>query len=218
MPTSQSLQFYVKGMVIVMKLIDIAVIIFSYFLGCINTGYYYVRLFYKQDVRSVGTNVTGALNVSRVSGKRGFIITFLGDALKGALVVVVSYLLHCNNIVTMAAILMVLLGHILPIQLKFRGGKGLSTALGAYLAFYPLAVIYWFLTFLIILLFVKRYTVSCLFALTLLPLELFILGYQASMVLFYLLFTIVIVFAGRNNIKEYILDRAYQGKDKKTRQ
>jgi glycerol-3-phosphate acyltransferase PlsY len=197
-----------------MDFIDIAVILISYLLGCVNTGYYYVRLFYRQDIRTLGTNATGAYNVSRIGGKKGFIITFLGDALKGAVLVLLCRLLKLGDIVTMTSILAVIIGHILPFQLKFKGGKGLSTAFGAFLAFHPLLILFWFLTSVAFFPIIRRYTVTCLFALMLLPLELFIADYPIVMVVYFFLYMLVIIYACRNNFREYINERAYQGKGK----
>ncbi|HWT74458.1 MAG TPA: glycerol-3-phosphate acyltransferase [Mobilitalea sp.] len=187
------------------------VIILSYLMGCFNTGYYYVKLRYGQDVRTVGINVTGAYNVSKVAGKLGFIITFLGDALKGGLSVLLCRWLNLSDTMTMISILLVIVGHIFPFQLKFKGGKGLSTAFGAFLAFHPLWVIYWFLTCVIFFPIFRRYTITCLFALMLLPLELFIGNYPWKMIVFAILYAILILFACRNNLLEYVKARAYQG-------
>lgn len=195
-----------------MDFMNISVIILSYLLGCFNTGYYYVRFIYRKDVRTVGTNVTGAVNVSRISGKKGFIITFLGDALKGAIAVLLCRILLLSDIVTLVCILMVITGHILPIQLKFKGGKGLSTAFGAFLAFHPMVILFWLITSIVFFPFVRRYTVTCLFALTLLPLEIFIFDFPMTMIIFFVVYTILIIFACRGNFKEYINERAYQGK------
>jgi glycerol-3-phosphate acyltransferase PlsY len=195
----------------------IAVVIFSYLLGCFNTGYYYIRFFYKKDVRTVGTNVTGAYNVSKLGGKKGFIITFLGDALKGALPVIICRLLIVDDAVIMMCILMVIIGHIFPVQLKFKGGKGLSTAFGAFLALHPIIIVFWLVTSILFFPFVRRYTVTCLFALTFLPLELFIFDYPLLIVIYFILFIIVIIYACRGNFTDYIKERAYHGKtgDKK---
>jgi len=172
-----------------MELMDIVLILLSYLLGCFNTGFYYTRYFYKQDIRAVGTNVTGAMNVSRVAGKKGFVITFLGDALKGAFVVVLCRLLKLSDITILLSILLVIMGHIFPFQLKFRGGKGLSTLIP----------------------FIRRYTVTSLFALMLLPLELFIADYPWKMIGFILLYVILLIFACRDNLKDYVRTRAYEG-------
>lgn len=198
-----------------MELKNILVIMLSYLLGCFNTGYYYIRYFYKQDIRTVGTNVTGALNVSRIAGKKGFVITFLGDALKGILVVVVCRLLRLEDTITMLSILMVLLGHILPFQLKFHGGKGLSTAFGAFLVLDPFIILLLLATCAVLLPFLRRYTITSLFALMILPLELFVFDYSSKTVFFFIVYMLLLVFACRNNLKDYILTRAYQGKSGK---
>ncbi|MDF2942158.1 MAG: glycerol-3-phosphate acyltransferase [Herbinix sp.] len=197
-----------------MEYVDILIIIFSYLLGCINTGYYYTSFFYKQDIRAVGTNVTGAMNVSRIAGKKGFVITFLGDALKGALVVIICRLLQLKDITVMFCILMVILGHIFPLQLKFHGGKGLSTAVGAFLVLDPLLIIFLLITCAALLPFIRRYTVTSLFALMLLPLELFIDDYSWLTIGFIFLYMLILVFACRDNLKDYLQSRAYQGKGK----
>lgn len=187
------------------------ILILSYLLGCFNTGYYYIQLAYKQDVRTVGTNVTGAYNVSRIGGKKGFIITFLGDALKGAIPVVLCRLLYLDDTIIMLSILAVLLGHIFPFQLNFKGGKGLSTAVGAFFAFQPLWVLYWIMLCIVLLPIIRRYTITCLFALVLLPVALFIGDYTLQMILFIVLYAIIIFIACRDNLMDYLKVRAYQG-------
>lgn len=198
-----------------MEMKDIIMIILSYLLGCICTGYYYVRLFHKKDIRDIGTKVTGAYNVSRLSGRKGFIITFAGDAVKGALPVLLCRLLGLSDITILFCIFMVLLGHILPVQLKFKGGKGLSTAFGAFLAFHPLIILLWLVTSVLLFPLVRRYTITCLFALSLLPLVLFIADYSPEVILFFILYALLILYAGRSNLKDYINERAYQGTKKR---
>jgi glycerol-3-phosphate acyltransferase PlsY len=192
---------------------DILVIVISYLLGCINTGYYYVRLIHKEDIRTIGTKVTGAYNVSRISGKKGFIITFIGDALKGALTVLLCRALAVSDIVVMLCILMVLAGHILPFQLKFRGGKGLSTAFGAFIAFNPVIILFWLAASIVFFPLVRRYTVTVLFALMFLPFELFIFDYPYKIIIFFILYAVLIIFACRSNFQEFIRQRAYHGKN-----
>lgn len=194
---------------------DIAAIIVSYLIGCFNTGYYYVRLFHREDIREIGTKVTGAYNVSRIAGKKGFIITFLGDALKGALVVFLCRILKLEDPVMLLCILMVLLGHIFPFQLRFQGGRGLSTAFGAFLAFHPVVILYWLITSIICFMLIRRYTVTCLSALILLPVELFILDYPPVVILFFLLYMLTIIYACRDNLKDFLKERAYQGRRRK---
>jgi len=191
---------------------DILAIVLSYLLGCINTGYYYVRLMHKQDIRTIGTKVTGAYNVSRLAGKKGFIVTFLGDALKGALAVLLCCLIASTELILLLCILMVLAGHIFPFQLAFKGGKGLSTAFGAFLAFNPIIILMWLLSSIVFFPFVRKYTITVLFALMILPLELFIFDFSYRTIIFFILYAFLIVFACRSNLQEFIRERAYHGR------
>jgi len=192
---------------------DIIAIVLSYLLGCINTGYYYVRLVHKQDIRTIGTKVTGAYNVSRLAGKKGFVVTFIGDALKGAIVVLICRFMAVADTVLLLSILLVLAGHIFPFQLKFRGGKGLSTAFGAFLLFNPIIILMWLVASIVFFPFVRRYTVTVLFALVFLPFELFIFDYPYKIIFFFILYAVLIVFACRSNLQEFIKERAYHGRN-----
>jgi len=192
---------------------DIIAIVLSYLLGCINTGYYYVRLVHKQDIRTIGTKVTGAYTVSRLAGKKGFVITFIGDALKGAIVVLICRFMAVADTVLLLSILLVLAGHIFPFQLKFRGGKGLSTAFGAFLLFNPIIILMWLVASIVFFPFVRRYTVTVLFALVFLPFELFIFDYPYKIIFFFILYAVLIVFACRSNLQEFIKERAYHGRN-----
>ena len=185
------------------------VMIISYSFGCFNTGYYYAHRFLKRDIREVGTSVTGAMNVSRLAGKKGFALTFLGDAIKGTLVVLLSKGMEMKDWRVLLSIFLVLLGHIFPVQLQFRGGKGMSTIFGALIAYQPMYILYLFLTCVVIYPFVRRYTITSLYALLIFPLELFLAGYSATIVIFSISWSGLIILACRSNIKEYVRDKAY---------
>jgi acyl phosphate:glycerol-3-phosphate acyltransferase len=106
----------------------------AYAVGCFNTGYYLVKVFRERDIRDVHSGATGARNVGRILGRWGFIATFAGDALKGALVIWSARAVGADTRFIPWLAPLVVAGHIFPLQLGFRGGKGLSTALGAMLA------------------------------------------------------------------------------------
>jgi glycerol-3-phosphate acyltransferase PlsY len=178
-------------------------LLISYVIGCINIGYYYTRLFYHKDIREIGTNVTGAMNVSRLAGRKGFLITFLGDGIKGALVVVLARSLNLPEWVSMLSILMVLLGHIFPVQLHFQGGKGMSTIFGALLIYQPIFILMLFLTCVVFYPFVRRFTITSLYAFLLFPLEVFLADYSTMAVIFALAYAALIIIACRSNVKEY---------------
>jgi glycerol-3-phosphate acyltransferase PlsY len=117
------------------------VIAVSYAIGCIAGAYYIMRLAHGVDIRAAGSGTAGARNALRVGGRPAAIGTFLFDVARGALAVIVARMLLSAEWAGALALAGVVVGHIWPAQLAFRGGKGLSVALGAMLVVSPLAVL-----------------------------------------------------------------------------
>jgi glycerol-3-phosphate acyltransferase PlsY len=114
---------------------------FSYLLGSIPFGYILLRIFRGQDVRQTGSGNIGATNVARSSPALGILTLFL-DALKGATAVAVTRALFRDQIMLAAlAALFAILGHVFPLWLRFRGGKGVATGLGSFLMLAPKIVL-----------------------------------------------------------------------------
>ena len=111
----------------------VIVLITSYLLGSIPFGYIITKFFLKEDIRDVGSGNIGATNVLRTGKKFLATLTLAFDILKGYLVVFIS-LRYFPEYVYLSA-LICFLGHIFPIWLKFKGGKGVATYLGIILAF-----------------------------------------------------------------------------------
>ncbi|MCL6464063.1 glycerol-3-phosphate 1-O-acyltransferase PlsY [Pseudacidobacterium ailaaui] len=109
----------------------------AYLLGSVPFGYVLVRVFRKEDIRAKGSGNIGATNVVRSGAKGLGALTFLLDALKGALAVLLAQWVFpavpAQNAAALAA-LSAILGHIFPVWLRFKGGKGVATALGVFLA------------------------------------------------------------------------------------
>jgi len=132
----------------VMSLAGPIVAVAAYLFGSIPTGYLLVRLFRHQDIRSVGSGNIGATNVLRAGGKALGAATFLLDVLKGCAAVwlgewVAAHLLlwaDPRDIEALAALCAVL-GHMFPVWLRFRGGKGVATGFGVFLVAAPLAAL-----------------------------------------------------------------------------
>ena len=113
----------------------------AYILGCFATGYYLVRFCRGEDIRDSGSGNVGAKNVGRALGWMGFLATVLGDVAKGALAVWAARHFTGDDRLVVLAILAVVAGHVWPAQLRFRGGKGMATSLGALFIYdYRLAV------------------------------------------------------------------------------
>ena len=123
------------------------VVIGSYLLGSIPTGVVLAALLGKQDIRTAGSGNIGATNAARLLGKKFGACTFLGDMLKGLVpVLAAGFLLAGRNNAeqvhfTIAACgLAAFLGHLYPIYLRFKGGKGVATACGVMLALEPIII------------------------------------------------------------------------------
>jgi glycerol-3-phosphate acyltransferase PlsY len=111
----------------------------TYLLGSIPFGYLLVRTFRKQDIRTTGSGNIGATNVARSGAKGLAIATLILDLGKGYLAVWIAYRLDPDNAdLAMAAAISAVLGHIFPVWLGFRGGKGVATALGVFIAISPI--------------------------------------------------------------------------------
>jgi glycerol-3-phosphate acyltransferase PlsY len=122
----------------------LVVIPLAYLLGSIPFGYLIVRLSGGGDVRATGSGGTGATNVTRRAGRWAGLLTLALDAAKGALAVLLTRWLVAPAFGidwwTAAAAIAVVAGHCFPVWLKFRGGKGVATGLGVFLALAPAAV------------------------------------------------------------------------------
>jgi acyl phosphate:glycerol-3-phosphate acyltransferase len=118
-------------------------VVASYLLGTIPFGYLLVRVFRREDVRSSGSGNIGATNVARMSPVLG-VATLVLDAGKGLAAVVLARALsggeHQRVVMTVAAFCAVL-GHLFPVWLKFRGGKGVATSLGSFALIAPKSIV-----------------------------------------------------------------------------
>jgi len=113
---------------------------YSYLLGSIPFGYLLVRIFCGKDIRETGSGNIGATNVSRTSPALG-VTTLVLDALKGVIAVALTQALFPGRTVLLtAAAFFAIVGHVFPLWLNFRGGKGVATGLGAFLLLLPKTV------------------------------------------------------------------------------
>jgi glycerol-3-phosphate acyltransferase PlsY len=128
--------------------IGIFITLFGYLLGSIPTGVIVTRLFSKVDPRQMGSRNIGATNIYRTTGRSMGVLTLIGDILKGAIPIWIAIQLKLPNLWIAIAGLSPVLGHIFPIFLGFKGGKGVATSLGVYLILSPVAVLIEFFVFI----------------------------------------------------------------------
>jgi len=148
----------------------------AYLLGSIPFGLLLSRLFGGGDVRTSGSGNIGATNVARVAGPLAGILTLLLDAGKGAAAVWLAARFS-NESATwmMIAVLAVLLGHCFPIWLRFRGGKGVATAAGAFLVLCPPALLGSLILFLLVAFFWRYISLASISAAASMPLLIYLL-------------------------------------------
>jgi glycerol-3-phosphate acyltransferase PlsY len=153
----------------------------SYLLGSIPFGYLLVRIFRGEDVRQSGSGNIGATNVSRKSPALGA-LTLLLDAAKGTAAVALSYVIaeHLTAIPTYEelalAALFAVLGHMFPVWLKFHGGKGVATALGAFALLAPKAVLIAAGFFIVVVLISRYVSLGSMVAVAVFPFAAGIIG------------------------------------------
>jgi len=173
----------------------------AYFIGCLSTGFYITYLMAGQDIRKIGSGSTGATNVKRVLGKKGFYLTLAGDALKGFFTVLWAYYLDVEAYMVVLAITFCVAGHIFPVQLKFKGGKGLAVALGGFLTFDYRLILSFFVCYGILYLTLrKKYMLSGIIVIALFPVFAYFAGHRNSVLLIISLLTILVLYAHKDNI------------------
>lgn len=134
-------------------------LIISYLIGNIMTASLVGKL-YGVSLQNENSGNLGARNAGRTLGKLAFSITLLGDAFKGAFVVFIGRSLDYSTFVLTLGILFVILGHLYPFWLRFKGGKGIATMIGAFLAFSPSYMLAMAFGTVLFLIFTRSFTIS----------------------------------------------------------
>jgi len=159
----------------------ILALVLSYLVGSIPTGVILGKL-KGIDVRSAGSGNIGATNVARVLGKGKGVLTLLADAAKGFLPVFIALQLGFDHAAAAWVAAAAFLGHLYPIYLKFRGGKGVATALGALLMLAPLATVILMIVFGGVLLTSRIVSLGSIAAAAAAPVTLWLLSYPPPLI------------------------------------
>jgi len=178
---------------------DIFIIgVISYLMGSIPFGFILTKVFLKKDIREIGSGNIGATNALRAGNKVIGYLTLVLDILKAVAPIIYVKIFYEDFLYV--ASLCAFLGHVFPIWLKFRGGKGVATYLGILFAinyyFGIVFIISWFVTF-----FISKFSsLSSLVGAASIPLYLLILT-QFDQVIFFIIMFVLIFFTHRENIK-----------------
>ena len=170
----------------------------SYLMGSIPFGLILTKIFLKKDIRDIGSGNIGATNVLRTGNKLIGYLTLVLDITK-AIIPVIYVKINFPELIFIAS-LCAFLGHVFPIWLKFKGGKGVATYVGILFSInISLGIIFiscWIITFLL-----SRYSsLSSIIASLLVPIYLLIIG-NINNVIFFIIMFVLIFFTHRENIK-----------------
>lgn len=187
-----------------MQILDISLIIAGYLLGSLSSAIIVCKVMGLPDPRTLGSNNPGATNVLRFGGKKAAAIALLGDMIKGVIPVVVAQLLNANDLTIGLVGFAAFIGHLYPIFFSFKGGKGVATAFGVYLALYwqmGLVVIF---CWLIVAKVFKISSLAALIASAFAPVIIWYFTKNMDWVVITIVITIMLTWRHRSNIQNLI--------------
>jgi glycerol-3-phosphate acyltransferase PlsY len=182
----------------------VSVLVGGYGLGCFNSAYYLVRWRTGADLRQTGSGNAGARNAGRVLGTQGFALALAGDALKGGLAVIAARALGLGPLGEILALTATVAGHIWPVQLRWRGGKGAATAFGGLIAAHPVLALEVLGTALIGQALTKSSTLAGVAAMLVTPGLAWFMGLDAVTVAGFGGLALLLVWTHRSNIAKVI--------------
>ena len=174
--------------------------ILSYLLGSVPSGFL-VGSSAGVDVRSAGSGNIGATNVARTLGWKKGLVTLFFDVAKGSLPVLAAHLLDLGAAAAAAAGLAAFAGHLYPVFLKFKGGKGVATAAGVYLGVMPLGLLVLLGVFALVVLASRRVSPASMAAGAAGPVAAWALSYPMATVWLSLVIGLLVVVRHKENIR-----------------
>jgi glycerol-3-phosphate acyltransferase PlsY len=179
---------------------ELLTLLCAYALGSIPFSFLVARLWGVRDVRQVGSGNVGATNVMRSAGRVAGLIAFLLDAGKGAAAVAVAQRYDASGVLAALAAAGVVIGHVFPAWLGFRGGKGVATGAGAFLPVAPLASLAALLAFAAVLASTRYVSAGSIAGAVVLSATLFALHAPAPVARIGVLLSLLILVKHRQNI------------------
>jgi len=175
----------------------------AYLLGSIPTGLLLGKLA-GIDVRKEGSGNIGATNLYRTVGRKVGLLTLIGDCLKGMIPVLLAkyYALPIESVAWIG--LAAFCGHVFSLFLRFKGGKGVATALGVFLALSPLAVCAVLVVFVILMLKWRYVSLGSVVAAAVMPVAIMLMGSDRSLVIVTLIIAAIVIAKHHENIKRLL--------------
>lgn len=183
--------------------LTILLIVIAYLVGSIPSGFILGRLA-GVDVRDAGSGNIGATNVARVLGKGRGLLTLLADTAKGFVPVFIGQRLGLSDAAVALVAIAAFLGHLYPVFLRFRGGKGVATAFGALLALAPPATLIMIFIFGAAVLGSRRVSLGSMAAALAAPIALWVFSYSVELVAMSAFLWVMITLRHRDNVKRLL--------------
>jgi len=192
------------------------IILLSYLIGSFPTGFIFVKIIKGVDIRTIGSKSTGATNTSRLLGTKIAIVVLFIDILKGLIATVLISRINLGDLglqadwVQLVAGTCAILGHVFPVWIGFKGGKGVGTGVGMLLGLMPLELIMGFAFFIVVVALTRYISLGSILIATFVFIALLVeslyLKYQVPISHFAIsiLFLIAILITHRGNIKRLI--------------
>lgn len=180
--------------------IIIPLVIMAYLIGNISPSVIISKKFQNQDIRTQGSGNAGATNVMRVMGKKMGIIVFLLDLVKGAIPALLGTYFGGIELGLICGTVTVI-GHIFPVFLKFKGGKGVATSLGVGLVVSPIYALIGFGVFFIVVIGTKYVSLGSILGVCTFPLLMFFTNDNISIRIFSTILGLLVIYSHRENIK-----------------
>lgn len=197
-----------------MNITIVLLILLSYLVGSIPTGYLIAKHVMHIDIREHGSGNPGAANVYRIVGKWAGVSTFLIDAIKGFAPVLLARI-FCPDIYVIAIVcgVVAILGHMWTIYLKFRGGKGVATSAGVFFALAPIPTTCAFISFIILVAIWGRISIGSIAACVVLPLVSWCMDYPLAEKIMVTAVGLLVIYKHIPNIKRLLSQKELKFED-----
>jgi len=176
----------------------------AYLVGSVSSAVVIARVMGLQDPRKVGSRNPGATNILRYGGKTAAVLTLLGDILKGAIPVLIARALTTDAVIITLTGFAAFLGHLFPVFFGFRGGKGVATALGVWLALNPWVGLLLLATWVLMAVLFRYSSLAALAASALAPLYVAWLSPGTPTLATMIAMSAILIFRHRANIRNLI--------------
>jgi glycerol-3-phosphate acyltransferase PlsY len=198
-------------------MLTIAFVVCAYLLGSVSFAVLMSKAFSLPDPRTYGSQNPGATNVLRSGKKAAAALTLLGDAAKGTVAVILAQYIAADNLSLIAAVsIAVFLGHLFPVFLKFKGGKGVATALGVLLAINIWLGLACLATWLVVAFVFRLSSLAALLAAIATPIYAILFGLSQEYLIVTIVLSLLLIWRHKGNIQNLLSGKETKIGNKKT--